>query len=173
MSIAVTLALLAFPLAQTPARDARPAAEFIGKAWLNTEGGKPVTLAGRQGKITLVHFWTFACSNCVANLAAYSAWQKQFEKDGVLVIGIHTPELDFERDEKNVIAAMKKRGITYPVLLDPDFANWKKWDQEYWPTVYVLDKENRIRYKWTGELAWKGADGEQRLTTIIRGLLKE
>ncbi len=149
------------------------APELIGGPWLNTPGNKPITLASRRGKVTIVEFWTFDCSNCRANLPAYASLQKQFAGQGVEIIGVHTPEMDHERDVKNVTAQVKQLGITYPVLLDNSNQNWARWKQQYWPTVYLVDKAGNIRNKWEGELDSGGAKGTQKMAALITRLLAE
>ena len=107
------------------------------------------------------------------NLPSYGRWQKRFAKQGVEIIGIHTPETDEEKIPANVEREVKRRGITYPILIDTDGANWKRWNQEYWPTVYLIDKKGRVRYQWEGELEWQGAGGEEKMAVRIEDLLKE
>jgi hypothetical protein len=89
------------------------------------------------------------------------------------MIGIHTPESDYERDPKNVAAQVKQLGIKYPVLLDANGENWRKWNQQYWPTLYLIDKAGRVRGKWIGELAYNGAKGEAEVAAGIEKLLAE
>ncbi len=93
--------------AQNPAALNMAAPELSGGPWLNTPDNKPLTLAARRGKVTIVQFWTFGCSNCQANLPAYARLHKKFEKQGVTIIGVHTPEFDHERDPKNVARRVK------------------------------------------------------------------
>jgi peroxiredoxin len=150
-----------------------PAPELIGPQWLNTPGNRPITLASRHGKVTIVEFWTFDCINCRHNLASYSRWQRQFAGQGVAVIGVHTPETDAERDPANVARHVRELNIEYPVLLDNEYTNWNRWHQEYWPVVYVVDKAGRIRYRWEGELNYHGADGEATVARVVEQLLKE
>jgi peroxiredoxin len=149
----------------------RRAPELAGTKWLNQS--VPLTLAGRKGQVSIVHFWTFACSNCIANLAAYDRLYKKYKPLGVEMVGIHTPELPRERSEENVAKAVKDLGIKFPVLLDPDGKNWMAFKQEVWPTVYVIDKRGQIRYTWVGEFAYQGRRGEAEVTRWIDYLLKE
>src|SRR4028118_1244021 len=151
----------------------RLAPELTGSAWLNTTDGKPITLASRRGKVTVVQFWTFGCANCQANLPAYARWNKKFADKGVTIIGIHTPETAYERDPKVVARRVKDLGITYPVLLDANTENWKRWNQRYWPTVYLIDKAGHIRRHWEGELNGNGAGSEEKLAAEVERLLKE
>jgi hypothetical protein len=90
-----------------------------------------------------------------------------------MVIGIHSPEFPSERVASNVARRVKELDITYPVMLDPDHENWKRWKQRYWPTVYLIDKRGRIRYQWIGELEYNDAGGEAKMTQLVNELLKE
>ena len=89
------------------------------------------------------------------------------------IIGVHTPETEEEKVDKNVEREVKKREITYPVLLDQKGENWNRWQQRYWPSVYLIDRKGRVRYRWEGELAWKGARGEEIMAKRIEMLLRE
>ena len=150
-----------------------PAPELTGNLWLNVPKGVRLSLAARKGTVTILHFWTFDCINCKRNLAAYERWQKSFAAKNVLVIGVHTPETETERIPTNVVKKVKELGITYPVLMDSDHANWKRWQQRTWPTIYLIDKRGMVRYGWEGELEFKGAGGEAKMTRLIEALIKE
>jgi hypothetical protein len=91
----------------------------------------------------------------------------------VAIIGVHTPETPWERQTANVTREIQSLGITYPVLLDPSGANWSRWGQHYWPTVYLIDKHGRVRYRWEGELEYNHAGGEATLARLVNQLLKE
>lgn len=147
----------------------RQAPEITGNRWFNTRGGQPLTLAGRRGKVTVVEFWTFDCSNCRVNLPAYERWEKKFAPQGVEVIGVHTPETQEERDPKNVERFVRGHGITYPVVVDEGGENWNRWNQQFWPTVYIIDKAGRVRSTYIGELH----EDEAKATRDIETLLKE
>jgi thiol-disulfide isomerase/thioredoxin len=149
------------------------APELTGDAWLNVPEGSRLSLASRKGKVTILHFWTFDCINCKHNLPAYDRWEKRFAAKGVLVIGVHTPETAAERNPANVARKVKELGISYPVLVDSDHENWRRWQQRLWPTVYLIDKQGRVRYGWEGELEYQGAGGEAKMTGLIEALLKE
>lgn len=151
----------------------RPAPEFVGSTWLNTPKNAPLALGSRKGKVTIVHFWTFGCINCKRNLPAYGRWQKQFEKRDVAVVGVHTPEFDWERDPANVAREAGKLGVTHPILLDKKGENWNRWQQQYWPTVYLIDKRGRVRYVWAGELEHGGMGGEAKMARLVEALLRE
>ena len=107
------------------------------------------------------------------NLPSYGRWQKQFSKRGVEIIGVHTPETDSERLADNVIRKLRERRLAWPVLLDPEGENWRRWGQAYWPTVYLIDREGFIRYRWEGELEWNRSGGEAAMAAKIEELLKE
>ncbi|RYG60789.1 redoxin domain-containing protein, partial [bacterium] len=173
--IGVAVAVIGFavrPDAEVRAAGKNNAApELVGKQWLNTPGNAPISLEARRGKVTILEFWTFGCSNCRANLSAYAKWAREFKDQDVEVIGVHTPELDNERDPANVAAMVEQLGITYPVLLDTQGANWNRYKTRYWPTVYVIDQQNVIRAKWEGELEYGGAGGTAQITRTVRNLL--
>lgn len=163
---------------EKPASAAKPAAFNVRAPalvsepfdWLNTDGAK---LEFQRGQVYVVQFWTFGCINCLRNLPAYARWQKKFEGKNVTLIGVHTPETDAERQRENVVRRVEKLGITYPVLLDQQMTNWKRWQQQVWPTVYLVDKHGRARFRWTGELAWMGATGEEQMAACIEQLLRD
>ena len=138
--------------------------------WLNTDGKK---LEYQKGRVYVVEFWTFGCINCQRNLSAYARWQKKFTGKNVTIIGIHTPETAAEKKRENVLEQVKKLGITYPVLLDQEAVNWKRWQQQMWPAVYLVDKKGRARYRWLGELDWQHAGGEDKMAACIEKLLQE
>lgn len=138
--------------------------------WINT-GEKPV--AFEKGKVYVVEFWTFGCVNCQRNLPAYAKWHKQFSKKGVTIIGVHTPETEEEKKTANVRKQVKALKIEYPVLLDMKGENWKRYDQQVWPSVYLVDKRGQARWGWIGELGWNGAKGVEKMTAKIKELLAE
>ncbi|EMI16175.1 Redoxin domain-containing protein [Rhodopirellula maiorica SM1] len=151
-----------FPLA--------PELRSDGAKWLD---GTPVTLQQYRGKVVAVHFYAFQCINCKRNLPHYTAWHDDYADDGLVVIGIQTPELSSERNFDNVRAAAKAEGIEYPVMLDAESANWKSYNTTMWPTVYLIDKEGFVRRWWQGEMNWQGTPGEQQMRTTIEALLSE
>lgn len=166
-------ALLAPPhnaSAQTTRTTGKPlATELVGGPWLGTPGGKPVTLASQRGKVVVLHFWTFACSNCLANIPAYNRIDRNFPKSQVQVISVHTPEFAFEHVPKNVERRVKALNIHYPVLLDAKEVNWGRWNQQFWPTITIIDKEGCVRFKHEGEF---GGD-EAGFTRDIENLVNE
>lgn len=157
------------PAPKKPNPDQAPL--FAEGQWLNTKEGKPVTLESRKGKPTLVAFWTFACSNCHANIPAYARLLAKYRPKGVEMVSVHTPELKIERDVAEVKKHIEKFKIDYPVLIDNDNANWNRWNVSVWPTLYVVDGDGIVRYHWKGELNWRGAGGEAQIGQILDGLL--
>lgn len=135
--------------------------------------GGPVRFSDLRGKVVALHFYAYQCINCQRNLPHYTAWMKDYADQGFVVIGIQTPETESERSFAKVSAAAKSAGIEYPLLLDSESSNWKKWSNTMWPTVYLVDRKGFLRRWWQGELNWQGGDGEQQMRTTIEQLLAE
>ncbi len=151
--------------AHVPLEDLGPAPELTGtSAWINSP---PIALAALRGKVVLVHFWTFGCINCLNVQPYVKAWYDRYAAEGFVVLGIHTPELSFERDPDNVRAAVAKDGVRFPVVLDPDFATWNAYRNSYWPAFYFVDKRGQIRHVHFGEGDYEGSEA------VIRELLAE
>jgi thiol-disulfide isomerase/thioredoxin len=155
-----------------PAQLHLQAPELQGARWLNAPNG-PISLSARRGLVTVVHFWTYGCINCKHNLPIYARWQQRFAPEHVEIIGIHSPEFEAEAIPDNVAKKAKELGITYPVLLDPSLVNWRKWKQQFWPAVYLVDRKGRIRYRWDGEMNYGQLEGEKIMTALIEQLLRE
>lgn len=171
LPILVIAAWVTVAASQTPAMRPKESA-LKGGAWLNVAKGKePAPGASRH--VTLVHFWTFACNNCQANLPIYDRVFEAYKGRGLDVVGVHTPELEFERSEKNLTEAIRRFHIRWPVLVDNDGENWRRWDLRYWPTVFLVDRKGVIRFKAEGELNYGGENGERELTDAIDRLLAE
>jgi len=144
------------------------APDFRGiKLWLNTPGGRPLSIPELRGKVVLVDFWTYSCINCLRTLPHLKAWDRAYRKAGLTIVGVHSPEFSFERVPDNVRSAVRRLGVRYPVGLDNDFATWRAYSNDYWPAKYLIDKSGRIRYEHYGE----GAYGETE--NVIRRLLGE
>ena len=130
------------------------APEFEGiSKWLNTE--KPIRLEEQKGNVVLVDFWTYTCINCLRTLPYVKGWHEKYKDMGLVVVGIHTPEFEFEKKPENVISAIKRYGIVYPVALDNDYATWKAYRNRYWPAKYLIDAQGFIRYTHFGEGKYK------------------
>ncbi len=132
------------------ATDARvQAPEFVGlDHWLNSA---PLTMAGLRGKVVLIDFWTFGCVNCVNTLPHVKEWYARYKDQGLVVVGVHTPEFAFEREPTNVQNAVLRHGISYPVAQDNRYATWTAWRNQYWPAVYLVDRDGRVVFSHTGE----------------------
>jgi cytochrome c biogenesis protein CcdA/thiol-disulfide isomerase/thioredoxin len=127
-----------------------PAPDFVGITnWLNTP--KPLSIKDLKGKVVLVDFWTYTCINCIRTLPHVTAWYNKYKNDGFVVVGVHTPEFQFEHDTNNVEAAIKMFNITYPVAQDNNYATWNAYNNEYWPAEYLIDANGQIRRTDFGE----------------------
>jgi thiol-disulfide isomerase/thioredoxin len=156
----------ATPRAELPVLGAAP--DFTGNdSWLNTPGGRPLSLRQLRGKIVLVDFWTYTCINCLRTLPALRAWHERYADDGLTIVGIHTPEFAFERERENVEKAVRDNELRYPVAQDNQYATWQAWGNQYWPAKYLIDARGRVRYTHFGE----GAYGQTE--EAIRALLAE
>lgn len=126
--------------------------EFQGiSQWLNTN---PLSIQDLKGNIVLIQFWTFSCINCQRTLPYVTGWHDRYAAKGLEVIGIHTPEFAFERDANNIKDAMQKHGINYPVPIDNEFKTWNAYGNEYWPHIYLADRQGNIVYDRIGEGAY-------------------
>jgi cytochrome c biogenesis protein CcdA/thiol-disulfide isomerase/thioredoxin len=129
--------------------DLGPAADFTGiDNWLNS---KPLTMAGLRGKVVLVDFWTYSCVNCIRTLPYVESWYQKYAAQGLVIVGVHTPEFAFEHDSGNVAAAISRFGITYPVAQDNEYATWNAYTNEYWPADYLIDSTGHLRNAHYGE----------------------
>ena len=117
--------------------------------WLQSE---PLKLAGLRGRVVIVQFWTFGCINCIRNYPVYKAWQEKYAGQAVTIIGVHTPEFTNEADVTRVASKARENGLKFPIAIDNDRRIWKAWDNRYWPSIYLIDKQGRIRSHWDGEL---------------------
>ena len=132
--------------------------------WLNSP---PLTAQALRGKTVLVVFWTFNCYNCLNTLPHIRAWAEKYRDHGLVVVGVHTPELPFERDVGNVRNAVARLKIGYPVAIDNGYAVWKAFGNEYWPAAYFVDAEGRIRHHHFGEHDYENSE------RVIQQLLRE
>jgi thiol-disulfide isomerase/thioredoxin len=132
--------------------------------WLNSA---PLTAESLKGKVVLIDFWTYSCINCLRTIPYVRAWAEKYKDQGLVVIGVHSPEFAFERDVDNVKKAVADLKITYPVAIDNDYAIWRAFKNQYWPAHYFIDAQGRIRYHHFGE---GGYDQSER---VIQQLLAE
>ena len=140
------------------------APELASGTWINSEA---LTLKNLRGRVVLVEFWTFACYNCRNTLPSIKAWDSRYRDQGLTIIGVHSPELSEERDLGNVRREVAALGIRYPVVTDNDFANWKAYEVDAWPTIFVIDKTGHIRGSHVGEGAYDETE------KLIKQLLAE
>ncbi|WP_255370028.1 redoxin family protein [Roseateles sp. YR242] len=133
-------------------------------AWINSP---PLTAKALQGKVVLVDFWTYSCINCLRTLPYVKAWAQKYGEHGLVVIGAHTPEFDFERSVSNVQRAVKDLQIRYPVAVDSQQTLWNAFGTQAWPTFYFVDATGRIRYRQLGEGRYDQAE------RMIQELLRE
>jgi cytochrome c biogenesis protein CcdA/thiol-disulfide isomerase/thioredoxin len=142
-----------------PAKQHGPGLPVLGRApefrgisnWLNTPGERPLTLAALRGKVVLVDFWTYSCINCIRTLPHLRAWYAAYHKDGLELVGVHTPEFAFEHVLGNVRQATRDLHVTWPVALDNGYKTWNAYSNEYWPAEYLIDKVGRVRDIHLGE----------------------
>lgn len=137
--------------------------EFRGiSTWLNSS---PLTTASLEGKVVLVQIWTFACINCQRTLPYITRWHQNYANRGLQIVGIHTPEFAFERDINNVKRALQERGIRYPVAIDNDHKMWQAYQNEYWPHLFLANRQGNIQYDHIGEGAY--AKTEQKIRELL------
>src|SRR5271170_2449036 len=131
--------------------------------WLNSP---PLTREGLKGKVVLIDFWTYSCINCLRSVPYVEAWWEKYKNDGLVVIGVHTPEFAFEKDPANVTKSLADLKITYPVAVDSDYAIWKAFNNQYWPAHYFIDANGTIRYHHFGEGNY--AESEEVIQQLLR-----
>jgi cytochrome c biogenesis protein CcdA/thiol-disulfide isomerase/thioredoxin len=132
--------------------------------WVNSP---PLTVDQLRGKVVLIDFWTYSCVNCLHTLPYVQAWSKKYRDQGLVVIGVHTPEYAFERDPGNVKRATRDLGVDYPVALDNNYAIWRGFNNQFWPANYFIDAQGRVRYHHFGE------GGYAKSERVIQQLLAE
>ncbi|HEX9817500.1 MAG TPA: cytochrome c biogenesis protein DipZ [Patescibacteria group bacterium] len=140
-----------------------------GTAWINST---PLRFEDNlKGKVVLVDFWTYSCINCIRTFPYLIDWYEKYQDQGFVIVGVHSPEFEFEKNQDNVMAAMEDYGLTYPVVMDNDFRIWRAYNNRYWPAHYLIDREGRVRYTHFGEGKYLEVEnkirellGEDRLT---------
>lgn len=137
---------------------------IAGGIWF---GSAPITISSLRGKVVLIDFWTYTCINCIRTLPYLKSWHNKYKDKGLVIIGVHTPEFEFEKNPDNVARAIKDFGLTYPVMQDNDFATWNAYNNHYWPAKYIIDKNGVIRDTHFGE------GGYDETEMKIQELLKE
>ena len=143
----------------------RRAPELAGlDGWLNSE---PFTLEDKRGQIVLIDFWTYTCVNCVRTLPYIKEWHDKYADKGLVILGVHAPEFEFEKIPENVAMARDDHGLEYPIAQDNDMQTWRAFENQYWPAKYLIDKDGAIRYTHFGEGAYVETEEQ------IRDLLSE
>ena len=181
-SLFISLALGAtlFVFAASPLRASSPeksggameAPEFIHRSaaqWINSE---PLRLQELRGKVVLINFWTFACWNCYRSFPWLQAVEKHYARRGLQVIGVHTPEFDYEKVRRNVENKVAEFGLRYPVMIDNDFSYWRAMKNRYWPAFYLVDKQGVLRSVFIGE-THHGTAQAKKIEAVIERLLAE
>jgi thiol-disulfide isomerase/thioredoxin len=146
------------------AANAPAAPTFAEGNWINSD---PLTLENLRGHVVLVEFWTFGCYNCRNTLPSVREWDARYRDRGLTIVGVHTPETSSEYDLDSVRREVPSLGIKYAIVTDNDYKTWKAYNVEAWPTIYVLDKQGRVRWLHVGEGRYDETD------SVIRKLLAE
>jgi thiol-disulfide isomerase/thioredoxin len=156
--VAATAAIMGSTAVSTPLVGAQEPKSIVGSSplyglsgatgWLNSS---PLTAKQLKGKVVLIDFWDYSCINCIRAVPYVRAWADKYKDSGLVVIGVHTPEFDFEKQQSNVQKAVQKFGITYPVALDSNYAIWNAFHNEYWPAHYFIDAKGKVRHEHFGE----------------------
>jgi len=172
--VTAMVAILCTAPVNTPALEAQEPPSNIGSyplsglsgatGWINS---RPLTAKQLKGKVVLVDFWAYSCINCIRTVPYIRAWADKYKDSGLVVIGVHTPEFEFEGQLPNVQKAVQKFGITYPVALDSDRAIWNAFHNQYWPAHYFIDAAGKVRYEHFGEGEYEQSE------RWIQELLKE
>lgn len=137
------------PMLQNGLEKPYPAPEFAGiEAWINSN---PLTMQSLKGKVVLIDFWTYSCINCVRTLPYLTGWDSQYRDRGLVIVGVHAPEFEFEKKIDNVKAAISQHGIRYPVAQDNRLSTWVNFKNRYWPAHYLIDRNGKVVYTHFGE----------------------
>jgi len=140
--------------------------DFAGVTkWLNTPGGRPLTMSALRGKVVLVDFWTYSCINCLRTLPYLEAWDARYRKDGLVIVGVHSPEFAFEHVVGNVESAVRRLHVKYPVAIDNRFDTWDAFGNQYWPEEYLIDRRGHLREVHAGEGDY--ATTEQSIRSLL------
>jgi len=144
-----------------------PAPKIEGiSAWINSS---PITLSQLKGKVVLIDFWDYSCINCIRTLPYIKSWWNKYHNKGLVIIGVHSPEFDFEKSLDNLKNAVNKDGIQYPVALDNQFVTWRNFENQYWPAHYLIDKNGMVVYQHFGEGDYDVTENNIRYLLGIKG----
>ena len=151
------------PTAQVPIQPELTSVEYATE-WLNSP---PLTAAALRGKVVLIDFWTYTCINWLRTLPYVRAWAEKYRDQGLVVIGVHAPEFAFEKNVNNVRWAVKEMRVDYPVAVDSDHVIWRAFKNQYWPALYFIDAQGRVRHQYFGEGSYEQSE------MILQELLAE
>ncbi|HEX8980612.1 MAG TPA: cytochrome c biogenesis protein DipZ [Parasulfuritortus sp.] len=144
-----------------------PAPQFAGISnWINSP---PLTMQSLKGKVVLVDFWTYSCINCIRTLPYLTEWDRKYRDQGLVIVGVHAPEFEFEKSLDNVKAAVAQYGIHYPVAQDNSLATWSNFDNSYWPAHYLIDRDGRVVYTHFGEGDYDVTENNIRYLLGLKG----
>ena len=139
------------------------AAELVGlKGWINSE---PFTLAEQRGNVVLIDFWTYTCINCIRTYPALRSWHEKYADQGLVILGVHAPEFEFEKIRDNVVQAVLDNDLRWPIAQDNDHETWRAFNNRFWPAKYLIDKDGYIRYTHFGEGAY--AETEEQIQKLL------
>jgi thiol-disulfide isomerase/thioredoxin len=142
----------------------KKAPEFTGiTGYINTPA--PVKIADLKGKVVLVHFWTYTCINCIHTIPHLNEWYQKYSNKGLVIVGVQTPEFNFEKNIDDVKTAVQNFQIKYPVIQDNNYVNWNAYGNNYWPRDYLVDNQGLIRYNHIGEGGY--AETEQMIKSLL------
>ena len=140
--------------------------ELVGiSGYLNTDETITIKNLTQQGKVVLIDFWTYTCINCIRTLPYLTSWDEKYRDQGLVIIGVHTPEFGFEKEYENVQDALEKYNIKYPVVQDNDYATWTAFQNRYWPHKYLIDTDGYIRYDHIGEGSYE--ETEEKIKELL------
>ncbi len=147
-----------------------PAPQFAkSDIWLNTPDNKPLTMDGLKGKVVLIDFWTYSCINCIRTLPYIKSWYEKYHDKGLVIVGVHAPEFEFEKNKDNVMAAITKNGIKYPVAMDNHLDTWTNFKNHYWPAHYLINQEGNVVYTHFGEGEYERTENNIRVLLGLDG----
>jgi thiol-disulfide isomerase/thioredoxin len=160
-SLGICSVLLGFPQKALAFLD-KKAPEITSSVWINTE---PLSSKALQGKVALIEFWTFGCYNCRNVEPKIKEWHQRYAEQGLVVIGVHSPEFSHEKDLNAVKSYVSENQLQHAIVLDNDFVNWKRFNNRYWPAIYLIDTKGIIRYVHIGEGSY--AKTEKMIQTLL------
>ena len=167
MAMAVACTATTGTVGKTGGRVGDQAPDFQGIAnWINSD---PLTMEELRGKVVLIDFWTYTCVNCIRTMPYLKRWHAKYADKGLIIVGVHSPEFEFEKLTPNVVDRANTFGLTYPIAQDNDFATWRAYSNRAWPAKYLVDKDGVVRYKHFGEGSYNETEQQIRELLISAG----